>query len=83
MAMEYLNCSGLEAFEMPITLAKGTGQTVSDLSSDVVERRVRLTYVGDEEGRPQHSATVGSSTTRWLLVNPDRRPGGQQREHPV
>lgn len=42
MAMEYLNCSGLAAFETLVTLAKATGQTVSELSSDVVERRVRL-----------------------------------------
>ncbi len=42
MAMEYLNCSGLAAFETLITLAKATGQTVSDVSSDIVERRVRL-----------------------------------------
>lgn len=42
MAMEYLDCSGPAAFEALITLAKATGQTVSDLSSDVVERRIRL-----------------------------------------
>ncbi len=42
MAMEYLDCSGLAAFEALINLAKATGQTVSDLSSDVVERRTRL-----------------------------------------
>jgi len=40
--MEYLNCSGLVAFETLVTLAKARRQTVSDLSSDVVERRVRL-----------------------------------------
>ena len=38
MAMEDLNCSGLEAF---VTLAKATGQSVADLPSDIVERRVR------------------------------------------
>ncbi len=41
MTMEYLDCSGHAAFEALITLAKATGQTVSDLSRDVVERRIR------------------------------------------
>jgi len=42
MAMEYLNCSGLAAFETLVTLAEATGQTVADLSGDIVEHRVRL-----------------------------------------
>lgn len=42
MAMEYLNCSGLESLETLVVLAKATGQTVSELASDIVERRVRL-----------------------------------------
>jgi len=42
MAMEDLNCSGLKAFETLVTLAKATGQTLADLSSDVIERRVGL-----------------------------------------
>jgi len=42
MAMEYMDCSGRAAFEALITLAKATGQTVPDLSSDVVERRIRI-----------------------------------------
>ena len=42
MTMEYLDCSGLEAFETLIRQAKATGQNVSDLSSDVVERRFRF-----------------------------------------
>lgn len=42
MARGYLDCSGLAAFETLVTLAKATGQTVSDVSSDIVERRVRL-----------------------------------------
>jgi len=41
MAMEDLNCSGLEAFETLVTLAKATGQSVADLSRDIVERRAR------------------------------------------
>jgi len=42
MAMEYLNCSGLAAFETLVTLAEARGQTVAELSSDIVEHRVRL-----------------------------------------
>lgn len=37
-----LDCSSLVTFEMLVTLANATGQTVSDLSSGIVERRVRL-----------------------------------------
>jgi hypothetical protein len=39
MTMEYLDCSGLAAFDALIARAEATGQTVSDLSADVVERR--------------------------------------------
>jgi isopentenyl diphosphate isomerase/L-lactate dehydrogenase-like FMN-dependent dehydrogenase len=42
MTMEYLDCSGLAAFEALMTRAAATGQTVSDLSADVVERRFRF-----------------------------------------
>ena len=42
MAMEYLDCSGSAAFEALVTRAHATGQTVSDLSADLVERRVRF-----------------------------------------
>ena len=45
MTMEYLDCSGLAAFEALIARAELTGQTVSDLSGDVVERRFRFTAV--------------------------------------
>lgn len=45
MTMEYLDCSGLVAFEALITRAAATGQTVSDLSADVVERRFRFRAV--------------------------------------
>jgi hypothetical protein len=40
MTMEYQDCSGPAAFEALITREKATGQTVSDLSADVVERRI-------------------------------------------
>ncbi len=42
MMMEYLDCSGLSAFEALITQAEASGQAVSDLSGDVVERRFRV-----------------------------------------
>jgi len=42
MTMEYLDCSGLAAFEALITQAEATRQSVSDLSADVVERRIRF-----------------------------------------
>ena len=42
MTMEYLDCSGLVAFEALIAQAQATGQTISDLSRDVVERRFRF-----------------------------------------
>jgi len=42
MTMEYLDCSGLEAFEALVTRAEASGQTVSDLAGDVVERRFRF-----------------------------------------
>jgi hypothetical protein len=42
MTMEHLNGSGLAAFEALIAQARATGQTVSDLSADVVERRFRF-----------------------------------------
>jgi hypothetical protein len=42
MTMEYLDCSGLAAFEALMTRAAATGQTLSDLSCDVVERRFRF-----------------------------------------
>lgn len=45
MTMEYLDCSGLAAFEALITQAEATGRTVTDLSSDVVERRFRFRVV--------------------------------------
>jgi len=41
MTMEYLDCSGRAAFEALMTQAEASGQTVSDLSGDVVERRFR------------------------------------------
>ena len=46
MTMEYLDCSGLAAFEALITRAEATGQSVSDLSADIVERRVRSGAAG-------------------------------------
>jgi hypothetical protein len=42
MTMESLDCSGLAAFEALVGRADATGRTVSDLSADVVERRVRF-----------------------------------------
>ncbi len=42
MTMEYLDCSGAAAFEALMTRAGATGQTVSDVSADVVERRFRF-----------------------------------------
>ena len=42
MTMEFLGCSGLAAFEALMAQADTTGQTLSDLSSDVVERRFRF-----------------------------------------
>jgi hypothetical protein len=42
MTMEYLDCSGLAAFEALIMRAEVTGQTVSELSADVVGRRFRF-----------------------------------------
>jgi len=42
MTMEYLDCSGLAAFEALMGQADVTRQTLSDLSSDVVERRFRF-----------------------------------------
>jgi hypothetical protein len=42
MTMEYLDCSGRAAFEALIAQATATGQTVSDLSRHVVERRFRF-----------------------------------------
>jgi hypothetical protein len=42
MTMEYLDCSGHAAFEALVMRAEGTGQTVSELSADVVGRRFRF-----------------------------------------
>jgi len=42
MTMERMNSSGATAFKALVTRAKATGQTVMDLCSDVVERRVRV-----------------------------------------
>jgi len=42
MTMEYLDCSGLAAFETLIKQAKATGRSVFDLADDVVERRFRF-----------------------------------------
>jgi hypothetical protein len=42
MTMEYLNCSGLEAFTALATLARETARSPSDVAIDVVERRVRF-----------------------------------------
>jgi hypothetical protein len=42
MTMEYLDCSGLAALEALATRAEATGQSVSDVSTDVVERRFRF-----------------------------------------
>jgi hypothetical protein len=42
MTMEYLDCSGSAAFEALVRRADATDRTVSDLSADVVERRVRF-----------------------------------------
>jgi len=47
ITMEHLDCTGLAAFEVLVTLAEATGQTVSDLSDDIVTRRFRLLAVPD------------------------------------
>jgi hypothetical protein len=42
MTMQYLDTSGLAALEALVKQAEEAGQTVSDLSRDVVERRFRF-----------------------------------------
>lgn len=42
MAMEYLDCSALEALAELAILARSTGKFLGVLTNDVVKRRVRL-----------------------------------------
>ena len=42
MAMEYLDCSALEALAELAMLARSTGKSLGVLANDVIERRVRL-----------------------------------------
>jgi hypothetical protein len=58
MAMEELACSGLVAFLALVRRAEATGQTVSDLSRDVVERRFRFRAIKRAADRPKDRETL-------------------------